>query len=130
MANSTLDPDITASAQPHLQGHDTRALGPSDSSDSGSDTVHARQQALGPLDQVDQHALEQGDAELDSDTDRHGTGERASADGDSNLRPDGDVLPDEVDGIDGEVGVRELNLEDDDIGDSDDGDAASDIDGA
>jgi hypothetical protein len=126
MANSTLDPDITPSTPAHPQGHDTRSLGPSDSSDSGSDTVNARQQALGPLDDVDQHALEPGDAELDSDTDRHGTGERASADGDSNLRPDGDVLPDGVDGTDGEVAVRELNLEDDDIGASDDGDAALD----
>jgi hypothetical protein len=124
MGNSTLDPDNTPSAQP-LPGHDTRALGPSDSSDSGSDTVHARQQALGPPDEVDRHALGQGEAELHSDTDRHGTGERATADGDSNLRPDGDVLPDSADG---EVGVRELDLEADEIGESDDGDATGDID--
>ncbi|WP_216854847.1 chemotaxis protein [Burkholderia sp. L27(2015)] len=124
MGNSTLDPDNTASAQ-SLPGHDTRALGPSDSSDSGSDTINARQRALGPHDEVDQHALEQGEAELDSDTDRHGTGERASADGDSNLRPDGDVLPDRMDG---EVGLHQLDLEADESDESDDGDATGDID--
>ncbi len=31
-----------------------------------------------------------------SDTDRYGTGEAASADGDNHLEPDADILPDEV----------------------------------
>ncbi|SDH34360.1 MULTISPECIES: hypothetical protein [unclassified Duganella] len=62
MADSTLDPDnIPAGADRTLgRGHGTRALGPSDNSDSGSDMVG------------------QPGAEMDSDTDAQGTGERAS----------------------------------------------------
>ncbi|KOR17966.1 hypothetical protein ABW54_29360, partial [Burkholderia cenocepacia] len=43
---------------------------------------------------LDDHALERGDASLDSDTDRAGTGERASADGDSTLEDGADIEPD------------------------------------
>jgi hypothetical protein len=62
MADSTLDPDnIPAGADRSLGvGHGTRALGPSDNSDSGSDMVGLP------------------GSELDSDTDAQGTGERAS----------------------------------------------------
>lgn len=62
MADSTLDPDnIPAGADRVLgRGHGTRALGPSDNSDSGSDVSG------------------EPDTELDSDTDAQGTGERAS----------------------------------------------------
>ncbi|WP_373991093.1 hypothetical protein [Duganella sp. BuS-21] len=62
MADSTLDPDnIPMGTDRTLgSGHGTRALGPSDNSDSGSDMVG------------------QPGAELDSDTDAEGTGERAS----------------------------------------------------
>ncbi|WP_229262832.1 hypothetical protein [Duganella radicis] len=64
MADSTLDPDnIPAGNDRTLgRGHGTRALGPSDNSDSGSDVVG------------------EPDTELDSDTDAEGTGERASVD--------------------------------------------------
>ena len=61
------------------EGRGTDRLGPSDSSDSGSDA----QGELGP-------------DQMDSDTDRSGTGERASA----NPRDSGagvDILPDHVD---------------------------------
>jgi hypothetical protein len=38
--SSTLDPDVMpGAAAPRPKGHDTRSLGPSDSSDSGSDVV-------------------------------------------------------------------------------------------
>ncbi|OTP68562.1 hypothetical protein PAMC26577_32825 [Caballeronia sordidicola] len=47
-------------------------------------------------DELDQHAIGQSAAELNSDTDRNGTGEMASADGDNNLELDSDILPDEV----------------------------------
>lgn len=59
MADSTLDPDnIPAGTDRKLgSGHDKRTLGPSDSSDSGSDLVG------------------EPDSELDSDTDAEGTGE-------------------------------------------------------
>lgn len=62
MADSTLDPDnLPAGADRTLgSGHGTRALGPSDNSDSGSDMVG------------------QPGGEMDSDTDAEGTGERAS----------------------------------------------------
>ncbi len=71
-------------------------LGPSDSSDSGSD-VHGEIRRPGDIEnELDAHALGQSEAELQSDTDRYGTGEAASADGDNYLEPDGDILPDKV----------------------------------
>jgi len=71
MADSTLDPDnIPAGADRTLgSGHGTRALGPSDNSDSGSDMVG------------------QPGGELDSDTDANGTGERPSV-GRENIESD------------------------------------------
>jgi hypothetical protein len=59
-------------------GSDVRSIGPSDSSDSGSDVV--------------------GLGNLDSTTDRYGTGERASVelDDEAELRPDADIEPDRV----------------------------------
>lgn len=63
----------------HSSGRGSDLLGPSDSSDSGSDSIGE----LGP-------------DQIDSDTDRFGTGERPSAD----LRDSGsglDILPDHVD---------------------------------
>ncbi len=59
-------------------GTDIRSIGPSDSSDSGSDVV--------------------GLGHLDSSTDRFGTGERASVelDDEAELRPDADIEPDRV----------------------------------
>jgi hypothetical protein len=95
--NSTLDPDnepIGPDEDNERRGRDGRALGPSDSSDSGSDTVGARRHAFDVDSPLDQHALERGDAALDSDTDRAGTGERASADGDAGLDEDADIEPD------------------------------------
>ncbi|WP_298932860.1 hypothetical protein [uncultured Ramlibacter sp.] len=82
----------------HPSGKTTGALGPSDSSDSGSD-------AMGEL----------GDGQLDSDSDRHGTGERASVD----ARDDGrsaDILPDHVARLDGDEG-SDLGSADDLAGD-------------
>lgn len=79
------------------KGHGTRALGPSDSSDTGSDVVGGpglnRAGGL-PLQHgttsdpdVDRAPTtagpDLGDNDLDSDTDRHGTGERAAAGRDS-----------------------------------------------
>ena len=80
-----------------LKGHGTGALGPSDSSDSGSDIVGNRglnhDDGL-PLDRGTTSDPDQdgrganagadiGDADLDSDSDRYGTGERAAAGRDS-----------------------------------------------
>jgi hypothetical protein len=87
MATSPLDPSNNEVRNDRVlhRGHGTRALGPSDSSDSGSDTVGA----AGGLD----------DSELDSDSDRSGTGERASASGST---PEGaDIAPDHIERVDG-----------------------------
>jgi hypothetical protein len=67
-----------ASEQMLPPGSDIRSIGPSDSSDSGSDMV--------------------GLANLDSTTDRQGTGERASVEleDEAELRPDADIEPDRV----------------------------------
>jgi len=63
------------------RGSDVASLGPSDSTDSGSD-------ARGGFD-FD---------ELSSDTDAEGTGERSSVDP-LNVRSDADILPDHVEGM-------------------------------
>jgi hypothetical protein len=92
MASSTIEhDDVTPPTR--TKGHGTAALGPSDSSDSGSDIVGGpgltggRGSTAGP---------DIGDANLDSDSDRNGTGERAAAGRDSTpptdtvLRGEGD----------------------------------------
>jgi hypothetical protein len=98
MANSTLD-GTDQTAPQSGKGHNTGALGPSDSSDSGSDVQNERRHVFDIDSELDEHALEQGADELGSDTDRAGTGERAAADGDAKLKPGGDILPDEVDDV-------------------------------
>ena len=96
MATSPLDPSNLSGRKDRSigRGHGTRALGPSDSSDSGSDLVGAP----GLASQVDGFGLDRGntneseesfagntagpdvgDANLDSDSDRAGTGETAAA---------------------------------------------------
>jgi len=74
MTDSTLAREATIPTPP--KGHDPAALGPSDSSDTGSDIAGAPGH---PLD----------DAELAGDSDRNGTGERAGA-------GDGTSLPTDV----------------------------------
>lgn len=99
--SSTLDPDnIPSSGNQGPTGHETGALGPSDSSDSGSDLAGAKRHDFDKDTELDEHALELGNAELASDTDRAGTGERAAADGDSTLTEDADVGPDRIDAPD------------------------------
>jgi hypothetical protein len=98
-----------------LKGHGTRALGPSDSSDSGSDLIGAP----GLAQQVDGFGLDSpgttsdpeaslagntagpdvGDANLDSDSDRYGTGEAASAARDKVARDGADIDADHIERI-------------------------------
>lgn len=82
MADSTLDPDnIPVGTDRSLgRGHGTRALGPSDNSDSGSDVAG------------------EPDVGLDSDTDAEGTGERAGVDVET-LPSDADIGFDHVETI-------------------------------
>lgn len=86
MAGSTLDPDNVSGGQRSKPpaGHDTRALGPSDSSDSGSDVA-------GP-----NTGKRLGDRDMDAGSDRHGTGERASADIEPDAPDSADVEADRV----------------------------------
>ena len=114
MADSTLDPDnLTAQPDRSLgRGHGTDALGPSDLSDSGSDTRGpglAQDIGLG-LDTgttSDPDASlaggsdgpDLGDADLDSDSDSGGTGERKEAGRDTVRHAGGDIDVDRIDSI-------------------------------
>jgi hypothetical protein len=86
MANSPLVPGTTSGQDDRAirRGHGTEALGPSDSSDSGSD-VHG----FGADRKI-------GDAQLDSDSDRSGTGERLGATPDVEFEQGADIAPDKV----------------------------------
>ena len=74
---STLDPENFPHGRPRktLKGHDVRALGPSDSSDTGADMA-----GRGPLDDT---------------SDRSGTGERMTVDAER-VRPGHDIDTDRV----------------------------------
>ncbi|KVW88433.1 hypothetical protein [Burkholderia cepacia] len=123
--NSTLNPDNEPAGpddENARRGRDGRALGPGDSSDSGSDTAGARRYPFDIDSPLDAHALERGDASLDSDTDRAGTGERASADGDSTLEEGADIEPDRTERLSG-PDRDDASGEPDDPDDPDDPDA-------
>jgi hypothetical protein len=78
MAGSTLDPDNVPARRSRKtqKGHDVRSLGPSDSSDSGSDLVGRRGR--------------------DDTSDRSGTGERLTADPEQTVRPGADIDADRI----------------------------------
>lgn len=82
---STSDPDNLPlrRARKTVKGHDVRALGPSDSSDTGADMA-----GIGPLDDT---------------SDRDGTGERMTV-GNERVRADSDIGTDRV------VGPEEAGL--------------------
>ena len=61
---STLNPDDEQRPEVRQTGHDNASLGPSDSSDSGSDVAGAKRHAFDVDDELDNHALETGEAEL------------------------------------------------------------------
>ena len=71
-----LDSLLDDSGNEFPKGHDIRALGPSDSSDTGADMV--------------------GVGGLDSTTDRNGTGERASLENDADLDVEADIAADNI----------------------------------
>jgi hypothetical protein len=80
-STSTLDPENFPHGRPRktLKGHDVRALGPSDSSDTGADLA--------------------GQGPLDDTSDREGTGERMTV-GKERVRADHDIGADRVVGPD------------------------------
>lgn len=109
---STLDPDNFPVGRDRTlgRGHGTGALGPSDTSDSGSDVTGGS--GLAQQDQLDLGSgttsdldagtaagtagPDLGDANLDSDTDSYGTGERAAAGRDSTAAEGYDIGTDQV----------------------------------
>ncbi|HET7731348.1 MAG TPA: hypothetical protein VFK48_15065 [Usitatibacter sp.] len=116
MAAGPLHPDNLTNGKDRdvTRGHGTRALGPSDSSDSGSDIVGAP----GLAGQVDGFGLEKqpgadleesfaggtagpdvGDANLDSDSDRYGTGEAATLPRDIAASDGADIDTDHIEEI-------------------------------
>jgi hypothetical protein len=111
MADSTLLHD-DSTPPTVLKGHGTAALGPSDSSDSGSDIqggpgLNGDDGLMAPPGTTSDPDFDGtgatagpdiGDANLDSDSDRHGTGERAAAGRDSTL-PTDMILRDERDDV-------------------------------
>lgn len=123
--NSTLDPDNFPEPPDRSLGigHGTGALGPSDTSDSGSDLVGAAGLAgedMLDLDSGTTSDLEAGsaggtagpdvgDANLDSDSDSGGTGERAAAGRDSVVRDGADIDVDRIESI------PDVPLDDDDL---------------
>ena len=104
MTNSSFLGGKRAAASP--PGNDVDALGPSDSSDSGSDV-----QGELSLPGEGEHADQLGSliVNTSSDSDAAGTGERASATGRD--VPDGaDIAPDKIIGPDGEIEVASDDL--------------------
>jgi len=89
MAQSSITGGTPAPAQP--AGKDVDTLGPSDSSDSGSDVKTDRNRSALP-DEGSEGALPM---QHGTDTDASGTGERAAADP-TRVEEDTDILPDEV----------------------------------
>jgi hypothetical protein len=136
MPASTLDVDESTPPVTH-KGHGTDALGPSDSSDSGSDLQ-------GPgLYEIDADVIgldrgtnedvphsggagrDVGDSNLDSDSDASGTGERAAAGRDLNDEAGSDIAPDHLLGSGAPIpsdAINRIAIEDEDASDSDDDD--------
>ena len=116
MAGSTLDPDnIPAKRRRHTQkGHDVAALGPSDTSDSGSDmkgpglvdddALHMDRGTNedpegGTLGKIEAGQAV-GDRDMDDTSDSRGTGEHLTAGKDPRIRPNEDRDVDRVVGAD------------------------------
>jgi len=141
--SSTLDPDNFPTERPARDlppGHDTRSLGPSDSSDSGSDMAGPGlidDDAIG-LDRgtnEDQEAGRDdvanagdsvGDSGMEDNSDRFGTGDRRSAGKEPSTREGSDIATDRIIGED-EAGLgrgldqaeeAQLGRRDDDTRDS------------
>lgn len=114
MTSSTLTPDNFPAGPDRnvTKGHGIGALGPSDSSDSGSDVMGGP----GLTSQIDGFGLDHpgttsdpeasfvantagpdlGDSNLDSDSDRNGTGERAAASRDTVTEDGTDIGVDHI----------------------------------
>lgn len=113
MTAGPLHPDNLPAGRDRIigRGHGTESLGPSDSSDSGSDLKGApglaRQVDGFGLDRREVNDIEEGfagntagpdvgDANLDSDSDRSGTGERAAVGRDTTVADGADIDADRI----------------------------------
>lgn len=131
--SSTLDPDNFPAGNDRVVGlgHGTGALGPGDTSDSGSDltggTGLAQQMEETNLDLGTNEDPEDGlagntagpdvgDADLDSDSDSGGTGERAAAGRDTVVRDGADIDVDHIETMpEGLADIDDEDDEDDDL---------------
>jgi hypothetical protein len=111
-SNSTLDPDNypVDKSRKMPKGHDTRSLGPSDSSDSGSDVAGpglvdvdainldrgTNQDIEAGRDDIADAGASLGDLDMDDNSDRNGTGEHLTAGKDPSVRIAGDVDTDRI----------------------------------
>ena len=105
MADSTLDPTRAEPAQT-TKGHGTAALGPSGSSDSGSDLqgpglaadagLQLNTGTTSDLERSGGAGHDVGDANLDSDSDATGTGEVSTAGRDDDVGEARDIAPDRI----------------------------------
>ena len=87
-------------------GRDTDALGPSDSSDSGSDVQGER-----GFDALDEGQIGGDRADLDSDSDAPGTGERGAAVRDAEILEGADIAPDRIEVVGGSADDATGDLE-------------------
>jgi len=98
-------------APSHASGRDVEALGPSDTSDSGSD-VQGELDLAPPID-LDNTSGGSVQPGLQSDSDAAGTGERGAALLDEEAREGGDILPDQITDLAGassDEGLTEAEL--------------------
>lgn len=105
MADSTLDPTRAKPAET-TKGHGTGSLGPSGSSDSGSDLqgpgladdagLNFDSGTTSDLERSRGAGHDVGDANLDADSDERGTGELATAGRDDDVGESRDIAPDRI----------------------------------
>lgn len=120
MATSTLDPDNTPERDRQLgKGHGTGSLGPSDTSDTGSDVqggLRWAQEADIGLDKGTHEDPDSGrrdigtGSDIDSDTDALGTGERGTAGRDSDIEMGADIDVDHIDHLDADEDMDDAGL--------------------
>ena len=117
---TTLTPENVPPQRPATvpPGHDMKSLGPSDSSDSGSDMagpglidadmIHLDRGTVEDMEAGDDDIADAGpsvgDVNMDEDSDRNGTGTRMSADLDPRSGDAADISPDRI------VGASEAGL--------------------
>jgi len=126
MATSSITGADRAPSQ--AKGRDVEALGPSDTSDSGSDVQGELDLAL-PTD-LDDTIFGTVQPGLRSDSDSGGTGERGAALADEDAREGSDILPDRVTdlaGSDVDDGDTDFALEQTELADIDDDRLATDL---